>query len=63
MKKRYRTITVNNIVYAWSVKGNVDGDGSNRVRGWHNRKQIMEELVTGEITPSLIEGLIKKLCA
>lgn len=63
MKKRFRTIKVNNIVYAWSVKGNVDGDGSNRVRVWQNRKNIIEGLVTGKITPSLIEGLIKKLCA
>lgn len=63
MKKKYREIVVDGITYAWSIKNDCDGDGGNMVTIWENKKPIKEILVydgTIEITPSIVEKMIKE---
>jgi hypothetical protein len=61
MKKKFRTIVVNNITYGWTIHNNCDGDGANMLTIWENKKPIKEILIydgTIEITPSFVEKII-----
>jgi len=60
MKKKYRNITVESKLYAWNVKSNVDGDGTNLIKIWFNKKVVYENLIPWktEITPKLIRNTI-----
>jgi hypothetical protein len=62
MKKKFRTIVVNNITYGWTINNDCDGDGGNMVTIWENKNPIKEILIydgTVEITPSIVEKMIK----
>lgn len=64
MKKYIRKITVNNEQYEWaSGKNNCDGDGSNLLTIWKNKKQIHHKLFNGyiQIMPSLVRKEIEQL--
>jgi len=61
MKKKYRNIVVDNITYTWaSGHNNCDGDGSNLLTVWKNKKPFLRELINGniEITPALVKEKI-----
>lgn len=59
MKKKTRSITVNNIVYQWLVRANVDGDGGDRLDIFLNKKKIYSDLFRGtDITPQFVTGKI-----
>lgn len=67
MKKNYREITVNGETYAWSVRNNLDGDGSNFVKIWKlqekgtNKDLIFDDIYNiRKITPKIIKELIEK---
>lgn len=62
MKYYIRKINVGNENYTWcSGKNNCDGDGSNLITIWKNKKQIFYKLINGniQITPSLVRRLIE----
>ena len=61
MKKKHRDITVDKVQYAWTIKDNVDGDGSNEVSIWKDKKIIHTQMLKGTIpiTPALVKGIIK----
>jgi hypothetical protein len=61
MKTYIRKIVVDNQNYTWcSGKNNCDGDGSNLVTIWKDKKQIHQKLINWniQITPSLVRKLI-----
>jgi hypothetical protein len=63
-KSGVRNILVNDIAYTWLCSDhNCDGDGSNRLKVWRDRKLVLEELVTGDvsITPEIVSKKIKSL--
>lgn len=62
MKRYIRKIVVNSENYTWSSgKNNCDGDGSNLLTIWKNKKQIHHKLFSGDvqITPSLVRNEIE----
>lgn len=74
MKKRFRSIKINGKSYSWSIRNNLDGDGSNFLKIWetHNEgKNIKFDDICdfrtedGEIiqniTPRMIKNLIDEL--
>ena len=63
MTKKYREITVNDILYGWTISNDCDGDGSNRLRIWFDKKIIYEEIVEGciTITPKYVSDIIHSL--
>ena len=63
MKKKFRNINVGEKKYSWRVKNNVDGDGSNLLKIWLEKKIILKELIIGSIgiTPGYISEKIEKL--
>ena len=66
MAKNLRKITVNHCVYIWVVGSqNCDGDGSNRLTIWKDKKQIYTEIINGnfQITPLYVkEKIITIVC-
>jgi hypothetical protein len=67
MKKKYRDIIVDDILYAWTVVP-VEDDGLNLIRIWLNKKIIHEETIPMydgdnkiEITPLMIAEIIGDL--
>lgn len=58
MVKKYRDITVNNIIYGYVIKSTDEG---NNISIWRNRKIIKTMHVNGniEITPKYISQLIE----
>lgn len=61
MKKKFREITVDNLVFGWTINENCDGDGGKCVKIWKNKKIIYETILNNEyITPALIRDIIKK---
>lgn len=61
MKRYIRKIVVNDENYAWcSGRNNCDGDGSNLITIWKDKKEIHHKLINGniQITPSLVRKLI-----
>lgn len=61
MKRYIRKIVVNNQEYTWcSGRNNCDGDGSNLITIWKNKKQIHRKLINGniQIKPSLVRKII-----
>lgn len=60
MKKKHRDITVEGKKYAWTVKDDVDGDGSNELKIWFDKKVVYETLIPGHviITPKMIQKKI-----
>lgn len=64
MKRYIRKIVVNNQNYNWCAgRPNCDGDGSNLITIWKDRKKIHIELINGniQITPLLIRQIIIKI--
>jgi len=63
MKKNYREITVNDIPYGWTINNDCDGDGSNLLKIWFDKKVIYEEIVEGciIITPKFVSDIILSL--
>jgi len=62
MKKKFRTIVVNDITYTWTIHNDCDGVGGKMVTIWKDKKPIKEIIVydgTVEITPSIVEKMIK----
>lgn len=63
MKKYIRKIIVDDKKYIWYVnRNNCDGDGSNLITIWENKKQIYRELINGniQITPLIIKKIIEE---
>jgi len=62
MKKKYRNIVIDGITYTWaSGHNNCDGDGSNLLSVWKDKKPFFQELFNYniEITPALVKERIK----
>ncbi len=62
MRVKIRKIVVGNEDYTWSSgRNNCDGDGSNLITIWKNKKQIHRKLINGniQITPSLVREVIE----
>jgi hypothetical protein len=60
MKKKHRNIIVDGKEFAWTIKDDVDGDGSNDLKIWFNKKVVYETCIPGHIsiTPSMIKKKI-----
>jgi hypothetical protein len=61
MKRYIRKIVVDNQNYTWCTgRNNCDGDGSNLITIWKDKKQIHHKLINGniQITPSLVRKII-----
>lgn len=60
MKKKYRTITVENIKYGWTVTINED---TTVLKIWLNKKPIYEKEIESkeQITPNLVYYIIKNI--
>lgn len=64
MKILHRKIVVDNQTYTWGPgRNNLDGDGSNYLKIWKDRKIIYRELVEGsiQITPLFVRKIIDKI--
>jgi hypothetical protein len=64
MKKKYRNITIDEVLYTWaSGHNNCDGDGSNLLTIWKNKKPFHQQLFKYdiEITPSQVKDVINNL--
>lgn len=60
MKKKYRTITVENIKYGWTI---TECEYSNILKIWLNKKPIYEKEIESkeQITPNLVYYIIKNI--
>jgi hypothetical protein len=61
MRKKFRTITIDNVKYTWSA-GHNNCDGGNLITIWKDKKVIHSEVVSGSIsiTPSVIKEKINE---
>ena len=61
MKKKHRTITVDNIKFGYTIQPNCDGDDGNMLNIWFNKQIIYSEILDYniKITPKIITDIIK----
>jgi len=63
MKKKVRSIIVNDMEYKWRVgRCNCDGDGGCRYTIWKDKKMVFEEIIHNkDITPQMVRETIENL--
>jgi hypothetical protein len=63
MKKKYRKIIVDGIIYGWTIRNDCDGDYNNCLTIWKDKKIINQQIIKGgiDITPKFVSDIIKSI--